>query len=147
MMRSWNENCHDCGNQFACSHGLVWLNWNRCYLCVLFFFFFLSCELCPTNITITAGLWSDPVDQRRVLVLCSRSLNARGGRGQCCGVNPMKKHYDSLVTVLTNINIIYRLSSQFIHICRICCGRYLSSPPKIGCMSLFKYCKGFLLKK
>lgn len=30
---------------------------------------------------------------------------------------------------------------------RICCGGFLPSPPRRGRMSLFKYCKGFLLKK
>lgn len=38
-----------------------------------------SCELCPTNF-ITAGLRSDPVNKKKVDVLC-RFLDAGRGRG------------------------------------------------------------------
>lgn len=106
------------------------LMWHKCFVCPVLWAYF-----------------SDLVSLWRVVVLCSSSLHGRGSQGECCGLHFMKTHYDLLVTASPSIDIIQLLSSQFVHVCGICWGGFHSSPPRIGCMSSFKYCKGFSLVK
>lgn len=78
-------------------------------------------------------------------VLCIRFLNAGGG---CAVGSTSGRNIVTLLWLCSQVSTLSNSSRRSLStFCRICCGRFLPSPPKIGCMSLFKYCKGFFAQK
>lgn len=118
-----------------------------CYLCILDFFFCLVNSVLQTLWLLAWG--QIRLIRRKVDVLCSRFLNARGSRGAVLwGVHFREKHCDSLVTCVHKcrhyLTPLIAVHPRFVE---YAAGGFLQFPRKIGCISLFKYCKGFLLKK